>query len=147
MGVEVIILLYVVFRRSGEGVQQVKGMRGAGADLAMTSISGEIVAVRGFSSAMDGSKSDLVLDEGQDGSWLARLSREQGELAVNYSSIDPIEPLLMPKASDSGAWPWLLGGGLVAGAPAGGGGATASTAAPVRVDSATSLSNQQLVMV
>lgn len=96
---------------------------------------------------MDGSKSDLVLDEGQDGSWLARLSREQGELAVNYSSIEPIDPLVMPEASDSGAWPWLLGGGLVAGAPAGGGGATASTAAPVQVDSATLLSNQQLVMV
>jgi len=99
---------------------------------------------------MDGSKSDLVLDEGQEGSWLARLCREQGELAVIYSSIEPIDPLLMPKASDSGACPWLLGGGLVGGAPAGGGGgggATASTAAPVQVDSATSLSNQQLVMV
>jgi len=142
-GVEVIILLYLVVKRTGEGVQisaneislkeasivrvdlprqQVKGMRRAGADLVITSISGEIVTVRGFFSAMDGSKSDLVLNEGQDGSWRAGLSQEQGELAVNYSSIDPIEPLLMPKASDFGAWPWLLGGGLAAAAAGGGGG-------------------------
>jgi len=137
------ILLHVVFKRTGEGTQisgnevllkeasivrvdlprqQVKGMRRAGPDLIITSVSGEIVTVRGFFSAGDGSKSELVLDDGQGRSWLARLSQEQGELAVEYSSIDSIEPLLMPKASDFGAWPWLLGGGLLAGAAGGGGG-------------------------
>ena len=166
-GVEVIILLYVVFKRTGEGVQisanevslkeasfgrvelpkqQVKGMRRVGADLVITATSGELVTVRGFFSEMDGGKNDLVLDDGLSGSWLAGLSQEQGELAVRYSSIDPIEPLLMPKESDFGVWPWLLGSGLVAGA-AGGGGGGGTTAAPVQVDSAASLSNQQLVMV
>ncbi|WP_295176558.1 BapA prefix-like domain-containing protein, partial [Variovorax sp. SCN 67-20] len=128
------ILLHVVVKRSGEGTrvsanevslkeasivrvdlpkQQVKGMRRVGTDLVITAVSGEIVTVRGFFSPFDGNKSDLVLDEGQGGSWFAGLSQEHGELAVSYSEIDSIEPLMMPKASDFGVWPWLLGGGLL----------------------------------
>ncbi|RUR67473.1 BapA prefix-like domain-containing protein [Variovorax guangxiensis] len=138
------ISLKVVSKRSGDGTpvsvnevflkeaavvriglsrEQVKGMRRVGNDLVITSISGEVVTIREFFSSFDGHKSDLVLDDEKGGLWLTGFGEGQGELALDYSGIDAIEPLLLEQDFNFGVLPWLLGGGLaVAGAAGGGGG-------------------------
>ena len=137
------ISLKVVSKRSGDGTpvsvnevflkeaavvrvglsrEQVKGMRRVGNDLVITSISGEVVTIREFFSSFDGHKSDLVLDDEKGGLWLTGFGEGQGELALSYSGIDAIEPLLLEQDFNFGVLPWLLGGGLAAAGAAGGGG-------------------------
>ncbi|WP_354424119.1 Ig-like domain-containing protein [Variovorax atrisoli] len=108
--------------RVGLSREQIRGMRRVGNDLVITSVSGEVVTVRDFFSLFDGHKSDLVLDDEKGGLWLTGFGEGQGELALSYSGIDTIEPLLLQQDFNFGVLPWLLGGGLAAAGVAGGGG-------------------------
>ncbi|WP_454903847.1 Ig-like domain-containing protein [Variovorax gossypii] len=108
--------------RIGLSKDQIKGMRRVGDDLVITAVSGEVVIVHGFFTSFDGNKSDLVLNDDRGGLELAKLGEGQGDLAVDYSDIDSIEPLLLHQDFNFGLLPWLVGGGLAAAGAAGGGG-------------------------
>ncbi|CAA2101397.1 Ig-like domain-containing protein [Variovorax paradoxus] len=103
---------------------QVAGMRRVGNDLVVSTTAGETITVHGFFTPAGQPRSDLVLN-GEGGEWLANIGDTpgpQGELAVGYSSIDSVEPLLLQQGVDLGALPWVVGAGLAVGALASGGG-------------------------
>jgi len=103
---------------------QVRSMRRAGDDLLITTASGEVVTIHGFFAPYAGrEKSDLVLLDEDGGKWFANLGdAQQGELAVGYSGIDSVEPLLLQQGFDLSALPWVIGGGLAAAAAVSGSG-------------------------
>ncbi|ODV19840.1 MAG: hypothetical protein ABT25_25900 [Variovorax sp. SCN 67-20] len=84
---------------------QVRSMRRAGDDLLITTASGEVVTIHGFFAPYAGrEKSDLVLLDEDGGKWFANLGdAQQGELAVGYSGIDSVEPLLLQQGRRSPA--------------------------------------------
>ncbi|WP_354410998.1 Ig-like domain-containing protein [Variovorax atrisoli] len=127
--------------RVGLSREQIRGMRRVGNDLVITSVSGEVVTVRDFFSLFDGHKSDLVLDDEKGGLWLTGFGEGQGELALSYSGIDTIEPLLLQQDFNFGVLPWLLGGGLAAAGVAGGGGAGDSGASWMALVPSTQLAS------
>ncbi len=108
--------------RIGLSNDRIKGMRRVGNDLIITAVSGEVVTVHDFFTPFNGHSSNLVLSDNQEGLWLAEIGENQGDLAVEYSNIDSIEPLLLHQDFDLGLLPFLVGGGLAAGAAFSGGG-------------------------
>jgi hypothetical protein len=103
----------------------VRGMRRVGNDLVITTTAGETVTVHDFFAWPGEVHSDLVLSDGGGGQWLAGLSEGQGELAVGYTGIDSVEPLMLHASAGAGwggALPWVIGGGLLAGAAVANGG-------------------------
>ena len=109
--------------RLGLSREQIKGVRRVGNDLVITAVSGEVITVREFFVSFEGNRNDLVLaDDEKGGLWLAEFGAGQGDMAVSYSGIDSIEPLLMQQDFNFGVLPWLVGGGLAAAGLAGGGG-------------------------
>ncbi|RSZ29688.1 MULTISPECIES: Ig-like domain-containing protein, partial [unclassified Variovorax] len=108
--------------RVGLSKEQIKGMHRVGNDLVVTAVSGEVIAVRGFFVSFEGNRNDLVLTDDKGDLWLAEFGSGQGDLAVGYSPVDSIEPLLLHQDFNFGVLPWLIGGGLAAAGAAGGGG-------------------------
>ena len=101
--------------RIGLSSDRIKSMRRDGNDLVVTAVSGEVITIHDFFTAFDGNRSDLVLNDDQEGLWLAEISENQGDLAVEYSDIDSIEPLLLHQDFELGLVPFLVGGALAGG--------------------------------
>ncbi|MFL9667796.1 Ig-like domain-containing protein [Variovorax sp. AB1(2024)] len=101
--------------RIGLSSDRIKGMRRVGNDLVVTAVSGEVITIHDFFTAFDGNRNDLVLNDDQEGMWLAEISDNQGDLAVEYLDIDSIEPLLLHQDFELGLVPFLVGGALAGG--------------------------------
>jgi hypothetical protein len=101
--------------RIGLSSDRIKSMRRVGNDLVVTAVSGEVITIHDFFTAFDGNRNDLVLNDDQEGMWLAEISDNQGDLAVEYLDIDSIEPLLLHQDFELGLVPFLVGGALAGG--------------------------------
>ncbi len=84
----------------------VKEMVRNGEDLILKLQSGEVITIHGFFAQLEGGQSHLVLEDDQEGLWLAAFGEGEGSLAYSYSNLYSIEPLLAE--ADNAALPLVL---------------------------------------
>ncbi|MBF5003946.1 BapA prefix-like domain-containing protein [Diaphorobacter sp. NR2-3-3-1] len=101
------------FRLSDASVVQVgvtradvKEMIRNGKDLIIQLHNGEVITVQDFFAQLEGGQSNLVLEDDQEGLWLASFGEGEGALGYSYSNLYSIEPLLAE--SDNAAVPLVL---------------------------------------
>ena len=100
----------------------IHGVARQGNDLVLTLTSGQVVSIRNYFVAVDGSKSNLVLQNESEGLWLMQLgdAQTQGDEALpfGFTNIFSIDPLLehTPEEQDTvlGVWGASLAGLTIA---------------------------------